>query len=107
MDAFLADLIDQRLSKDGLRTMAKAVVLLAEKRLPGATGAEKLAWCVDKVTMVMESFDGKLPVIGAFMDLPAVDGFERWAIKQVVEWAWAVLQVEKAKQGVLAAHPLA
>lgn len=97
MDVIVADLVDKRLSKDGLRSIAKAMVALAEKRLPGQTGPEKLAWCVDKVTCVLESFDDKLPVIGAFMDLPFVDGFERWAIKQVVEWAWASLQAEKTK----------
>lgn len=97
MEAIIGDLIDKQLSKDGLRTLAKAVVLLAEKRLPGKTGPEKQAWCIDKVTVLTEDFDNKLPVIGAFMDIPLIDCLERWAIKQLIEWAWGAVQAEKAK----------
>jgi hypothetical protein len=69
------------------------LVKTAETAIPGASGKEKKAWCIDQVVKGVELGDNYIPIIGAWMDLPVIDGFERWLIGLAVEWAYTSLQL--------------
>ena len=82
------DYLKSKLTPQLLEDLAKRLVLYAEEHMPGATGTEKKAYCVEQASTVLEAFDNKIPVLGQWADLPLVDWMEKWAVQQLIEWAW-------------------
>ncbi len=72
--------------------LLKGLSQQADKILPGATGKEKKAWCVDKV-LEFTNYLEVLMGIGGWANLAIVDGFERFIIGLGVERAWTELQL--------------
>jgi hypothetical protein len=75
-----------------IKELLKGLVVEVEKHIPGATGAEKEAWCVQMALNLVEMGDGFIPVIGKWMDLPVVDGVERYLVQLGVRWAYAAIK---------------
>lgn len=73
--------------------MLEKLVKQAATLMPGSTGKEKKAWCIEKATALVEMGDNFLPIIGAWADLPCVDEFESYLIGLAVERAWTKLQL--------------
>lgn len=73
--------------------LLKTLVKQAESALPGATGKEKKAWCVEKAVALVEQYDQLLPLIGQWADLPVVDSAQRYLIGLAVERAWTELEL--------------
>ena len=71
----------------------KELIEEANRAVPGASGIEKRAWVVDKVLNGIEAVDHLLPVIGAWADLPVVNGFEKYLVRIAVERCYAELKL--------------
>lgn len=97
MDTLLTALINKKLDKQALLEIVTALVEQCEWTNMGKTGPEKKAWVVKNALKVIEVFDNRLPVVGAFLDLPLVDHLEAWAVQQVVEFCWAKAQLGPAR----------
>lgn len=54
---------------------------------------EKRAWVEEKVLALVELGDNFIPVIGAWADLPAVDGLEKYLVRIAIERAYAALKL--------------
>lgn len=74
-------------------TLLQNLVRDAESALPGATGKEKKAWCVEKAVALVEQYDQLIPVLGQWADLPLVDQAERYLIGLGIERAWTELKL--------------
>lgn len=85
--------IGDALSVEGLKRAGAWLAEEAEKRLPGADGLNKKLWAKGLLLQVVEEYDNRLPVIGAFMDLPPIDAIEKAGVDWAVEWGYAQLQV--------------
>lgn len=90
---------------DEVKKLLVGLVKAAESALPGSSGKEKKAWCVDKAITLVEMGDNFIPLIGAWMDLPVVDGFERYIVGLGVEWAWTGLSLPEDAQPLEASAP--
>lgn len=73
--------------------LLEGLVKSAADALPGATGKEKKAWCVEKAVALVEMGDNFIPILGQWADLPVVDSFERYLIGLGIERAWTALQL--------------
>lgn len=73
-----------------LESTVKNLVLEASK-FTSMDGADKETWCVDKLDELLEAFDDKIPLIGAFLDWPFVDAIEKKGVQAVVRWAFGLL----------------
>ena len=73
-------------------SLLRGLVSAAELVIPGASGKEKKAWCIDQVLKLVNAGEVMLG-IGAFMNLPIVDSFERYIIGLGVERAWVELKL--------------
>lgn len=82
------DYLKTKLTPALLEDLAKRLVTYAEANMPGASGAEKKAYCVKQALTVLEAFDNKVPVLGQWADLPLMDWMEEWAVSMLIEWAW-------------------
>lgn len=69
------------------------LVKLAEASMPGSTGAEKKAWCIDEALSLVNTAESFIPFLSAWANLPFVDGAERYLIGLGIERAWVVLQL--------------
>lgn len=87
--------IGNTLSIDGLKRAGAYLAETAEELLPGATGPEKKQWAKENLLKAVEDYDQLLPVIGAWLDLPIVNGLEKAGCDWAVEFGWAQLQVWK------------
>lgn len=87
----LLDFLKSKLTVSTLEDLVKRLVTAAEIQIPGASGAEKKAWCVKQALTLLEAFDDRIPVLGKFLDMPLADWLEEWAIGMTVEWAWGVV----------------
>lgn len=67
----------------------------AEKIAPNALGFDKRKLATTYILGVVEGVDNLLPSIGAFMDLPVVDGMQHKVIEAAVEWGFAYLTIKK------------
>ena len=76
--------------------LLEGLVKAAVTALPGATGKEKKAWCIDQAVILVEMGDNWIPVLGKWADLPVVDQFERYLIGLGIERAWTALQLPEA-----------
>lgn len=85
------DVIGGALSVASLKRAGHFLAAEADRWLPGGTGAEKKAWAKAQLGQALEAYDDRIPVIGAFMDLPAVDAIERSGIDMAVEYGYAAL----------------
>jgi hypothetical protein len=91
--------LESKLSIPMLEDLAKKLVTYADEHIPGATGADKKAYCIKQADTILEAFDDKIPVLGQWLDFPLADWLELWAVTQLVEWAWgAVFGVAKLKR---------
>jgi hypothetical protein len=72
--------------------LLKGLCKNADDLIPGATGKEKKAWVIDKV-LELVNIGEMLIGIGAWANLPIVDGFEKFIIGLGVERAWTELQL--------------
>ncbi len=84
------------LTVDGLKAAAKAAARLANQALPGATGAEKAAFAERWLLAAVEEYDNKIPVLGAFMDLPIIDRLEAAAVRAAVAWGYSAMELDAA-----------
>jgi hypothetical protein len=75
-----------------VKELLKGLVIEVEKHIPGATGQEKEDWVVTMALSLVEMGDGFIPVIGKWMDLPVVDGVEKYIIQLGVRWAYAAVK---------------
>lgn len=75
--------------------LLKTLVRQAETLLPGASGKEKKAWCINKAVELVEEYDQLLPVLGAWADLPPVDAAQKYLIGLGVERAWTALELSE------------
>jgi hypothetical protein len=57
--------------------------------IPTGSDEQKKIWVRDQLVHILECFDNQLPVIGAFMDLPAVDALQVNAVEKLVEFVWS------------------
>ena len=73
--------------------IVKALIVEANQAIPGATGPEKREWVINKLITGVESVDNLIPVIGAWADLPVVDGFEKYLVRVAVERCYAELKL--------------
>ena len=64
----------------------------ADLQIPGSTGKQKKAWCVDRVLELVNAAEVMLG-ISSWANLPFVDGFEKFIIGLGVERAWVELQL--------------
>jgi hypothetical protein len=76
-----------------IKEFLKGLILEAEKHIPGATGQEKEDWCVEMTVHLVELGDNFIPKLGQWMDLPVVDGLERYIVTLAVRWAYAAVKV--------------
>ena len=72
--------------------LLKGLCAQADQLIPGATGKEKKAWCIDKVADLVDAGEIMIGIAG-WANLPLVNGFERWIIGLGVERAWTELQL--------------
>ncbi len=88
----LKQILGTKITLKGLVEAGRWIARRANELLPGASGAEKKAWAKSHLLEVIEKFDDRAPVIGAFLDLPVVDGLEKSAVDVAVEkgYAWLV-----------------
>lgn len=54
---------------------------------------EKRTWVEKHVLELVEKGDNFIPVIGAWADLPVVDGFEKYLVRIAVERVYASLKL--------------
>ena len=80
--------LESKLDLNVLEMLAETVVKSIEVSLPGKTGEEKKKFAVMQTLAVLEAFDNKLPVIGAWLDYPISDAIEAWAVGVLIDWAW-------------------
>ena len=66
---------------------------VAEAAIPGMTGPEKKAWCVEEAMKLLENGETIIPLLAAWADLPIVENGERYLLGLAVERAWVVLQL--------------
>lgn len=76
----------QHITRDQLTHLVKKTVLA--NSIPGNTDEEKKQWCVAELQDILESFDGYIPIVGAWLDNVVADEIERQAIVYLVDWAW-------------------
>lgn len=81
--------------------IVRQLIAAAESALPGGTPDEKKAWVKATGRVLIEQFDNKIPVLGAFADLPPVDLVESWAWNIAVDWVWAQLVKEGLMSGAI------
>ena len=87
------------LGADDLEWLLRYLIAAAEGAVPGGTEAEKKDWVKATGRVLVENFDNKIPVLGAFADLPPVDFVEAWAWNIAVDWVWGnVVAEHKAAQ---------
>lgn len=84
------------LSLDSLQEFALKAKAAAEdwalQQLHVLTGEEKRTYARTWLKAQVEQYDNLIPIIGQFMDLPIIDGWEDWAIDQVLEWAYYMIE---------------
>ncbi len=73
---------------DLVKFKALNVVHKSFELVAGKSEQEQKKWCADRLREAFETVDTLIPVVGSFMDLPAVDEAEQRVIEQLVEWAW-------------------
>lgn len=73
--------------------LLEGLVKAAADQLPGKSGKEKKAWCVEKALTLVEMGDNFIPLLGQWADLPVVDSFERYLVGLGIERAWTALQL--------------
>lgn len=79
----------EKLTTEKLREHVDATIAESmQTYIPGGDTASKKAWCVKRLTQILETFDNYIPVIGMFMDNPIMDDLEAAAIQKLVDWAW-------------------
>ncbi len=74
---------------DVVKSRALSIVNKSFELVAGKSEQEQKKWCADRLREAFETVDTLLPVMGTFMDLPAVDDAEQRIIEELVEWAWA------------------
>jgi hypothetical protein len=78
----------------GLLTEQKLFQLLEEvvkdvcNLLPGDTEKAKKAWVAKQLTSLLDAYENTIPVIGALLNVDAVDEIEEHAISMFVDWTW-------------------
>ena len=72
--------------------LLEGLVKAAETQIPGSTGKQKKAWCVDRALELVNAGEVLLG-IGGWANLPIVDGFEKWILGLGIERAWTALQL--------------
>jgi hypothetical protein len=73
---------------DLVKFKALSVVNKSFEMVAGKSEQEQKKWCADRLREAFETVDTLIPVVGTFMDLPALDEAEQRIIEQLVEWAW-------------------
>ncbi len=88
----LKQILGTRLSVKGLEDAGRWLAKKAAAAMPGATGPERKAWGKKVLLGAIEQYDNLIPVAGAYLDLPFVDGIEKSAVDVAVEkgYAWLV-----------------
>lgn len=81
------------MSLDQIWELLKVLVKQAESALPGSTGKEKKAWCIEKAVALVEEYDQMIPLLGGWADLPIVDQFQRYLLGLAIERAWTALEL--------------
>lgn len=76
--------------------LLKEFVKQAETQIPGSTGKQKKAWCIERTLELVNAGEVMLG-IASWANLPFVDGFEKWIIGLGVERAWVELQLPQDK----------
>ena len=84
------------LTVEGLKKAAKEAAKLANQLLPGASGVEKAAFAEKWLLAAVEEYDNRIPVLGAFMDLPLIDRLEAAAVRAAVAWGYSALELDTA-----------
>lgn len=76
------------LTPDLVQFKALSVINKSFELIAGKSEQEQKKWCADRLREAFETVDTLIPVVGTFMDLPAVDEAEQRVIEQLVDWAW-------------------
>ena len=74
--------------------LLKEFVKQAETQIPGGTGKQKKAWCIERTLEMVNAAEVMLG-IASWANLPFVDTAERWIIGLGVERAWTELQMSE------------
>lgn len=71
----------------------KKLVQQADQLMPGKTGKEKKAWCIEHAVLIVEQYDHMIPLLGQWADIPAVDAAQRYLIGLGIERCWTELEL--------------
>lgn len=82
----LEALAAKSINKSTLQETAVQLAVLAQARCADADAQR--AWCVAKLTTILEHFENKRAVLGLLADLPLSSRVEKWAIRKLVEFAF-------------------
>lgn len=73
---------------DAVKREALLVIDKCFQVVAGKSEREQKKWCAGRLREALETVDGLVPIVGTFMDLPAVDEAEQHIIEHLVDWAW-------------------
>lgn len=85
--------MSEAFTMDKVWEILEKLVIAANDALPGKTGLEKRDWVSTKVLALVELGDNFVPIIGAWADLPVIDGLEKWLVNVAVERAYVALKL--------------
>lgn len=87
------------LTQEGLRRGGLMLAQMADNAMPGSSSQEKKQWAKTILLSTIETYDNMIPTVGAFMDMPFVDGLQKAAVDIAVERGYALLLVAKQING--------